>query len=659
MDAGGVRAIVLDIEGTTSSIAFVKEQLFPFARSRIPAYVRDHESELRDILDQVRSIEGNERLDTPQLIDVLLRWMGEDRKITPLKALQGIVWKQGFDSGELRAHIYDDAARALRRWHDRGLALYVYSSGSVAAQKLLFSHTQQGDLTALFSGYFDTTTGSKLEARSYKAIATAIALPADAILFLSDHPGEIQAATAAGMQSILVKRDGAELADASLGGIGTFDEITLPDDPPPARIGAPGAYVALNPETLRAYLAGRDEIAARLGGTPAQWITREVGDGNLNLVFIVEGPAGSVVVKQALPYVRLVGESWPLPLSRSHFEHLALVEQARWAEPFVPAVYHADAAMALIIIEYLAGHVVLRKGLIGGIRYPDVAQHLGTFLARTLYFTSDLHLSAVAKRRLLADFLGNSAMCRISEDLIFDEPYFSAPMNHHTSPQLDAMASGLRRDAPLKLAVQEMKWCFQNCAESLIHGDLHTGSVMVTDRDTRVIDPEFACYGPMGFDVGAIIGNLLMAYLSQPGHERVPGERRSYRAYILAQAQILWDTFQQSFAQLWRDGVAGPHDAGVGGIYQPRLNIDAPDLLPMAIDARLRAIWRRALGFAGSKMIRRIVGLAHVGDFESIADRDLRAACESNVLRLARDLLVNRDSYQDMHALIDAATHYG
>jgi 5-methylthioribose kinase len=655
MDAANVRAIVLDIEGTTSSIAFVKEQLFPFARSRIPAYVRDHESELQDILDQIRRIEGNEQLDTSQLIDVLLRWMTEDRKITPLKALQGIIWKQGFDSGELRAHIYEDATRALRRWHERGLGLYVYSSGSVAAQKLLFAHTQQGDLTPLFSGYFDTTTGSKLEAASYTKIAAAIALPVDAILFLSDHPGEIQAAAAAGMQGILVDREAAAPLDGDAGAIGTFDEVALPEAPPQARIGGPGAYIALTPDTVGRYLAGRDEIAARLGGTPAQWMTREVGDGNLNLVFIVEGPAGSVVVKQALPYVRLVGESWPLPLSRSHFEHLALVEQARWAKPFVPVVYHADSAMALIVIEYLAEHVVLRKGLIRGIRYPNFGQHLGTFLARMLYFTSDLHLSAVVKRRLLADFLGNSAMCRISEDLIFDEPYFSAPMNRHTSPQLDALTSVLRRDTPLKLAVQEMKWCFQNCAEALVHGDLHTGSVMVTDLDTRVIDPEFAFYGPMGFDIGALIGNLLMAYLSQPGHERVPGERRSHQAYLLAQAQILWDTFSASFAQLWRRSVAG---ASGGSIYQPRLNVDAPDLLPMAIDTRLRAVWEHALGFAGSKMIRRIVGLAHVEDFESIADPDVRAACEGNVLRLARDLLLNRGDYQDMSRVIDAAKGY-
>jgi enolase-phosphatase E1 len=229
MGAAAVRAIVLDIEGTTSSVAFVKEQLFPFVRRRIPGYVREHQSELRDILDEIRRVEGKGQLDTSQLIEVLLRWMSEDRKTTALKTLQGIIWKQGYDSGELRAHVYDDAVRALRRWHESGLLLYIYSSGSVAAQKLLFSHTQQGDLTPLFSGYFDTTTGSKLEAGSYKAIAAAIGLPADVILFLSDHPGEIKAAAAAGMQINLVDREGAELLAANSGAVGSFDAITLLD----------------------------------------------------------------------------------------------------------------------------------------------------------------------------------------------------------------------------------------------------------------------------------------------------------------------------------------------------------------------------------------------------------------------------------------------
>jgi 5-methylthioribose kinase len=141
-----------------------------------------------------------------------------------------------------------------------------------------------------------------------------------------------------------------------------------------------------------------------------------------------------------------------------------------------------------------------------------------------LFNTSDFRLSGSAKKERIGAFLSNTAMCQISEDLIFDEPYFTAPMNRHTSPQLDAAASALARDTDLKVAVQIMKWCFMNQPECLIHGDLHTGSIMVTQDDTRVIDPEFAVYGPMGFDIGVLLANFLMAYLAQPGHAVCTGE---------------------------------------------------------------------------------------------------------------------------------------
>jgi 5-methylthioribose kinase len=318
-------------------------------------------------------------------------------------------------------------------------------------------------------------------------------------------------------------------------------------------------------------------------------------------------------------------------------------------------VFHADGDMALIVMEYLAPHVVLRQGLIGGYCFARVGAHLGEFLARTLYFTSDLFLEAAAKKQRIADFLGNTAMCRISEDLIFDEPYFDAPMNRHTRPQLDALMLALRQDAALKLAVQEMKWEFLNAPEALIHGDLHTGSVMVTADDTRVIDPEFAFFGPMGFDIGAMIGNLLLAYLAQPGHERQPGDRERHGSYILDQLQNLWETFRGSFAQLWRQRHLEPAD---GCVYQPRLYVDAPDLLPLAIESRLAAIWRQSLGFAGSKMIRRIAGLAHVADFEAIANADVRASCERNAIDLARDLLLRRAAYASVHDVIAAAKQY-
>ena len=242
----------------------------------------------------------------------------------------------------------------------------------------------------------------------------------------------------------------------------------------------------------------------------------------------MRGPLGAVVVKQALPYVRMVGESWPLALSRSHFESAALLEQASWAPRFVPVVYDADPLMASIVMEHLSPHVVLRKGLQRGIRYPLLGEHLGRYLASTLYHTSDFHLPADAKKGRMAQFLGNTAMCKISEDLIFDEPYFNAPMNRHTAPFLDDVVRDIGSDVALKLAVQDMKWRFLNHPECLVHGDLHTGSVMVTVDDTRVIDPEFAFYGPMGFDIGMLLANLLMAYFSQPGHESIAGERADF-----------------------------------------------------------------------------------------------------------------------------------
>jgi enolase-phosphatase E1 len=227
MDFSGVRALLVDVEGTTSSIAFVKEHLYPYARRHIPDYVREHAGAIRDILDEVGRIEGSTSLDTPQLIEVLLRWMDEDRKLTPLKALQGRVWRKGFESGVLRAPVYEDALRALRRWHEQALKLYVYSSGSVAAQRLLFSHTEHGDLTPLFSGYFDTTTGSKLEAESFRTIARLTRLPAETILFLSDHRGEIEAARGAGMQAVWVDREPAAVSSGGPDRIRHFDEIVL------------------------------------------------------------------------------------------------------------------------------------------------------------------------------------------------------------------------------------------------------------------------------------------------------------------------------------------------------------------------------------------------------------------------------------------------
>lgn len=221
-----IKAIVTDIEGTTSSISFVHEVLFPYARARIADFVRANEASLQDIFAEVRREAGYDGLDLEGIIEMLIGWIDADQKITPLKTLQGRIWKAGYEEGALKGHIYDDAALGLKRWKAAGFDLYVYSSGSIAAQKLLFAHTQEGDLTPLFSGYFDTTTGPKIESVSYSKIAGQIGLPLGQILFLSDSIAELDSASAAGMNVFLLDRDGKAGA-CDYPRVASFDEIIL------------------------------------------------------------------------------------------------------------------------------------------------------------------------------------------------------------------------------------------------------------------------------------------------------------------------------------------------------------------------------------------------------------------------------------------------
>jgi enolase-phosphatase E1 len=226
------RAVLTDIEGTTSTIAFVHTVLFPYADAHLDAYIAAHrnEAEVADaLLDAAREAGEPSDAGDATILAHLHRWIAEDRKSTPLKTLQGLIWEEGYRKTGLRGHVYPDAADGLRRWHAAGLRLYVYSSGSLTAQKVLFANSDQGDLSALFSGYFDTTTGPKRESASYERIARAVALPPGEIVFLSDVDAELDAARAAGMQTVRLLRpadtpDGATTTHAS---VASFDQLEL------------------------------------------------------------------------------------------------------------------------------------------------------------------------------------------------------------------------------------------------------------------------------------------------------------------------------------------------------------------------------------------------------------------------------------------------
>jgi enolase-phosphatase E1 len=221
-----IRAVVTDIEGTTTSVSFVFDVLFPYARARIADYVRRHagDAEVRAQLAAVAA-EAGRPLTDEEAVAQLLGWLDEDRKATPLKALQGMIWEAGFRAGDFTGHVYADAARRLREWHARGLALYVYSSGSVQAQRLLFGHSDAGDLTSLFSGFFDTRTGPKRAAASYRAIVRSTGLAADQVLFLSDVAEELDAAREAGLRTAWLVRGGVPDASARHPQFADFDAI--------------------------------------------------------------------------------------------------------------------------------------------------------------------------------------------------------------------------------------------------------------------------------------------------------------------------------------------------------------------------------------------------------------------------------------------------
>lgn len=221
-----IKAVLTDIEGTTSSISFVKDVLFPYARERIAEFVKLHgrEPEVRRILDEAALLAGSS--DADALCRSLIAWIDEDRKLTPLKALQGLIWEEGYRHGDFHGHVHEDAVQRLRAWKARGLRLYVFSSGSVHAQKLLFGYTQYGDLTSLFSGYFDTHVGPKNDPEAYRKIAAMIGLPAKNTLFLSDIEAELDAARAAGMATYKLVRDPAFPRSAHPQ-VASFDAITL------------------------------------------------------------------------------------------------------------------------------------------------------------------------------------------------------------------------------------------------------------------------------------------------------------------------------------------------------------------------------------------------------------------------------------------------
>jgi enolase-phosphatase E1 len=224
-----IKAIVCDIEGTTTSLSFVKDTLFPYARQRMAQFVREkqYDPEIANQLENVKREMQRPDASLDEVIAQLETWIDEDKKITPLKAIQGHIWQYGYQNGDYYGHVYPDAYEKLKDWHKSEIALYIFSSGSVYAQKLLFAHTEFGDMRPLFNGYFDTNIGAKIEAASYQAIAERTGFSAKEILFLSDIVKELDAAKSAGMSTVWLVRDGTPNSDSRHPQVTNFYDIAI------------------------------------------------------------------------------------------------------------------------------------------------------------------------------------------------------------------------------------------------------------------------------------------------------------------------------------------------------------------------------------------------------------------------------------------------
>ena len=353
---------------------------------------------------------------------------------------------------------------------------------------------------------------------------------------------------------------------------------------------------------------------------------QEIGNGNMNFVFRVKDVSGepgfSVIVKHTPPYMRSVGAAWPLTSERIRLEHDMLVVQHSVCPNCVPTVYHFDAVRRVLVMEDLSSHRILRDALIERRPYPGWARHVGTFLSRMWWETSAFSRSGSEIHQLRAQF-ANSELVQITSDFVFTYPFMPHAMNRF-SPGLNGATQALWENQVLKEAVRTLKAQFNADGDALIHGGLHTGSIMVADGDTKVIDPEFGFYGPIAFDIGLVMANLFLQWCARVA--ATPGSPDN--AAPLRDVGAVWTAFT-THVQVWWPNRRPDSDRGTSPAD------------------RLDTIWVDALGYAGCEMVRRIIGTSHVADLENLEDSAARIRAESLALELGQWLIIERAHWTD------------
>jgi len=369
----------------------------------------------------------------------------------------------------------------------------------------------------------------------------------------------------------------------------------------------------------------------------------EIGDGNLNFVYIVKSkntPSKALIVKQAVPYLRCVGEEYALSRERMTYEIRALQKFYQIFPSFVPKIYHQSESMSLVVMEYLANHIIMRKGLMDSIKYKNFAEHISTYMAATLFYTSSLSLSSQEKRALVDRFNGNTELCKLSEDLVFSFAF----MNHETNDEINVKgnpnAKKLFEDTKFKKQILKLKYKFMNQSDALLHGDLHTGSIMLNEEETYVIDPEFAFVGPFGFDIGALLANLVNNYI----YHCVVTKNEDFKLWLLDTIKEVLEKFEEKFLNFWTEY----KDSAL--LVDGYLNNNSLDEYKKEF---VLNILKDSVGFAGAKMARRVYGVAGVEEIRGLEDYDLRSQAEEMALKISREFVIKYEKINTVDEVLE------
>lgn len=386
------------------------------------------------------------------------------------------------------------------------------------------------------------------------------------------------------------------------------------------------SYFLMNSEEVKEYAKEKLTIF----DADAVLEAKEIGDGNLNYVYRVweEATGKSVIIKQAGHTARISDEI-KLSTDRTRIESEVLIKQGELAPGFVPVVYKYDDIMSCCSMEDLSDHVIMRTALINHKKFPLFADHISTFMVNTLLLTTDVCVEHKEKKLNVQSYI-NPELCEISEDLVYTEPYNNLGKRNNVFPPIkDFVQQELYDDKKLHLEVAKCKFDFMNNAQSLIHGDLHTGSIFITPESTKVIDPEFAFYGPMGYDIGNVVANMYFAWNNGNAMIEDEKEKASYLQWVEEAVSDTIDLFIEKYNRVYDENVKDPMAKAEG-----------------FKEWYLSTILRDTAAVAGLEMIRRIVGLANVKDITDIPDEAKRAWAEKVCILTGKDFIINRDEFR-------------